>query len=63
MNDVLGYVVLCWNQASGQPEIIAGTCPFPTRVEAAEVASVMRRETASVGRRERYTVASVECPQ
>lgn len=48
------YVVLEWNQASGQPE--AQSEVYDDKAEAAENAEAGRKVAAAVGRRERYTV-------
>jgi hypothetical protein len=56
----LGYVVMEWNQASGQPSI-AFEAPymFDTQGEAHDKAEQLREPTRSVGRRERYAVATI----
>jgi hypothetical protein len=56
----LGYVVIEWNQASGQPSI-AYNAPdmYDDREDAEQVANRLRTDTARIGRRERYTVAEV----
>jgi hypothetical protein len=48
------YVVLEWNQASGQPE--AQTEVYDDKAEAEENAAAGRRVAEMTGRRERYTV-------
>lgn len=55
--DVLGYVVVTWNQASYQPEVDG---PMHDDLEwAREVAAMERKKTAESGRCERHTVHAV----
>lgn len=56
-HDVLGYVVVEWNQASYQPDLDG---PLMDDLEwAQEVAAMQRKDTAERGRGERYTVHAV----
>lgn len=56
----LGYVVIEYNQASGQPEIApAAPYLFDQRVDARDKAEALILETHRIGRRERYAVATV----
>lgn len=55
--DVLGYVVVTWNQASHWPEVEG---PMHDDLEwAREVAAMERKKTAESGRGERHTVHAV----
>lgn len=54
----IGYVVIEFNQASGQPEALGGDV-FYSRDVAEDVAEQCREEAARVGRRERYAVGTV----
>lgn len=56
MSDI-GYVVIEFNQAGGSPSIPSDI--FDTREDAEDVMEQHREETAKVGRRERYAVATV----
>jgi hypothetical protein len=54
----VGYVVVCFNQASGRPDVE----PYSfsdERDDAEKLAVTERAKTAEVGRRERYAVARV----
>lgn len=54
----LGFVLVEWNQASGQPDVADGTFSrIRDDVESQAIAA--RTRTAAIGRRERYTVAVV----
>lgn len=54
----IGYVVVCFNQASGHPEVEDGS--FSTyQDDARDYANQERERTRSVGRGERYAVALV----
>ena len=55
----IGYVVVCWNQASGQVDVIYNFCGVGERLAAESLAAAERARTAEVGRRERYAVAEV----
>ena len=56
----LGYVVIEFNQASGQPEIApAAPYLFDTKEDARDKSEALILETYHLGRRERYAVASV----
>lgn len=57
----VGYVVVCWNQASGWPDIDSPGL-YETRGEAEIVADAERAETAKVGRQERFLVCEVVKP-
>lgn len=56
MSDVLGYVVVEWNQASGQPDIPFGPDGKSTAVG---IARDLQADARSRGRREQYTVHAV----
>lgn len=53
------YVVLEWNQASGQPELAVDAI-YDDLIEAGDLADAMRAEAVEAGRRERYTVHEVD---
>ncbi len=56
--EVLGYVVVDWNQASGQPDV--DTAGLYLDRESADADAVDRQaETDRIGRKERHTVAAV----
>lgn len=56
--EVLGFVVVAWNQASGQPDI--DTLGMHDDRETAELERDSRRErTREIGRRERHEVCAV----
>ena len=55
----VGYVVVCWNQASGQPEVIYSFVGVGELANAELIAETERARTAKRGRRERYAVAEV----
>jgi hypothetical protein len=56
--EILGYVVVTWNQASGWPDI--DTAGLHDDRETAELDRDSRRErTAGIGRRELHEVAAV----
>lgn len=58
----LGYVVVTWNQASGQPSIDDGD--IYDRLDEVEGAlDDCREEAARVGRRERHTIAVLVEPE
>lgn len=54
------WIVIEWNQASGQPRVADGGEMFLTEGEANSVAQAEREFTASVGRRERFTVHEID---
>jgi len=54
----LGYVVIEYNQASGQPRLVDEL--HRSASDAEEAMAAERAQTASVGRRERFAIASVE---
>ncbi len=54
----VGYVVVVWNQASGQPSVVLNSDTDNLGVATAD-AVAERARTARVGRRERYAVAEV----
>lgn len=55
--EILGFVVVTWNQASGQPDIDA---PGLDDRETADLECAERRaQTKALGRRERHEVAAV----
>ncbi|WDH80181.1 hypothetical protein PTQ19_07055 [Microbacterium esteraromaticum] len=54
------WIVVEWNQASGQPRVADGGEMFWTEGEAESVAQAQRESTASVGRRERFTVHEID---
>jgi len=54
----VGYVVVCWNQASYQPEALDDAI-YSDIQEAHGTADAERASTARVGRKERYAVAEV----
>jgi len=53
------FVVLEWNQASGQPRVAVDDV-FYDEQEAVALAADLTREAARVGRRERYTVHELD---
>jgi hypothetical protein len=58
VSDVLGYVVVEWNQASHQPDIPYGGL-IDDEGTAVEIARAAQADARSRGRRERYTVHAV----
>jgi hypothetical protein len=58
MSDI-GYVVIEYNQASGQPEL--GAFPFlsDNREEVQERMELLQRENRAAGRRERYAIGTI----
>jgi hypothetical protein len=54
------WIVIEWNQASGQPRVADGGEMFWTEGEANSVAQGEQEFAASVGRRERYTVHEID---
>ena len=54
------WIVVEWNQASGQPRISFGGDLFYSETDAEDCADQIRQETAAVGRRERYTVHEID---
>lgn len=54
------WIVIEWNQASGQPRVIDNGEMFWTEGEAESVARDERERTAEVGRRERFTVHEID---
>jgi hypothetical protein len=59
MNKPLGYVVIEWNQASGQPDLLTFGNLYASQEDADEVAKASEAVTSAAGRKERYTVAEV----
>ena len=57
MNEPLGYVILEWNQASGQPEVSGDL--QDSKEDAISTANFMQNLTHRSGRRERFTVGVV----
>lgn len=53
------WIVVEWNQASGQPRIVEGELWW-TPGEAETCAACEREQTAAVGRREEFTVHEIE---
>lgn len=58
----LGYVVVTWNQASGQPDISYRDIHH-RRVDAGRERDHLREETTKAGRRERHTIAVLIEPE
>ncbi|MBG0738617.1 hypothetical protein IV500_04175 [Paeniglutamicibacter antarcticus] len=58
MRDI-GFIVIEFNQASGQPGIPYGSDVHPTLADAESAAETLRAETAAAGRRERYVVVEL----
>jgi hypothetical protein len=58
-HDVLGYVVVEWNQASGQPNPNHGMALTDDLEWARELASAQQNSAQGRGRGERYTVHAV----
>lgn len=58
MADRLGYVVIEYNQASHQPDVVNDSFTW-RRDDAEEMAQHERDKTAGYGRLERYTIAEV----
>ena len=56
--DRIGYIVVVWNQASGQPSVILNSDTDDLGVATADAAAE-RAKTAAIGRRELYAVAEV----
>lgn len=56
----LGYVVIEWNQASHKPSIACGGDLHDQREDAKGCVDQLIEETKTIGRRERYTIATVE---
>lgn len=56
MNEA-GYVVIVFNQASGQPDLAAGASLHWSEGDARDECKARAEETASIGRRETYRVA------
>ena len=54
------WIVVEWNQASGQPRVVDCGEMFWTEGEAERVASHERERTAETGRRERFTVHEID---
>jgi hypothetical protein len=57
--DAIGYIVVEYNQASGQPGIPTGADLYWSAEEAEDYAEFEREDTRSRGRGERYKVAKV----
>jgi hypothetical protein len=55
---VSGYVILEWNQASHQPDLL-WTCIYDDEESAKEIARIALADTRRAGRRERYSVHEV----
>ncbi|MCC4906944.1 hypothetical protein [Microbacterium sp. cx-59] len=53
------WIVVEWNQASGQPRIVGDDLHW-TEDEAEAVAERERAQTRAVGRREQFTVHEIE---
>jgi hypothetical protein len=60
MARTVGYIILEYNQASGQPDV-APACPYMFQEEHEADAAALRQEEAAraIGRRERYAVAEL----
>ncbi|KDA05848.1 hypothetical protein DC31_13770 [Microbacterium sp. CH12i] len=54
------WIVIEWNQASGQPRAVDNGELFWTKGEAESVALAERESTTKVGRCEEYTVHEIE---
>lgn len=54
------YVVVEWNQASGQPRIAYNGDLFDREEDAEDCAEQLREETRAVGRREQHTVHPID---
>ena len=59
MTDHLGYAVVTFNQASGQPGLNPGADLYADLEDAVHARDWERAETARAGRRERYVIAEV----
>lgn len=57
----MDYIVLEWNQASGQPSVY-GSDVYMTEDEAIEQAQLTHADARSRGRRESYTVHELDDP-
>jgi hypothetical protein len=55
----LGYVVVSFNQASGQPGLDTGADLHASLEDAVNARDWERAETARIGRRERHVIAEV----
>ena len=55
----IGFIVIEFNQASGQPAIPGFSDVHGSRRDAEEFADKLRSETAAIGRRERYVVVEL----
>lgn len=55
----IGFIVIEFNQASGQPSIPSFSDVHGNRREAEEFADKLRAETTAAGRRERYVVVEM----
>lgn len=53
------WIVIEWNQASGQPSAFNGEL-FWNESDAEDCAELLRAETRIVGRRERFTVHEID---
>lgn len=60
MSSTIGYVVIEYNQASHQPELLPHSGLYYDRENAEQQANDERDSTAATGRHERYAVAAVE---
>lgn len=56
----LRYVVVEWNQASHHPNLLPITELWHTPEEARQEAEELRARTQAVGRRERYTIHTID---
>ena len=63
MSDRLGFVVVEWNQASGQPEDLSSTILHPDLADAHWERDLKVDEARENGRRERYMVCAVAEPE
>ena len=57
---MIRYIVVEWNQASGDPHIAFNGELFWNESDAEDCAEQLREETRKVGRRERFTVHEVD---
>lgn len=63
MSRNIGYIVVEYNQASGQPGVPFGADVHFHREDADDDKQQYERGTAASGRRERYEVASLMVPE
>jgi hypothetical protein len=57
MSEIVGYVVVEYNQASGQPLVREDV--WHDRDDAVDVMEQAREENRKIGRRERYAVGTI----